>query len=223
MKLLAIDTAANLCAASLYDARSGMEIGRAVRDIGKGHVEQLMSVIAEAAGAVGDAGLDRIAVSTGPGSFTGVRVGISAARGLALALGIQAVGISVLDAIAAEARIAVPGRPVLVAIAAGRGEAYWSKFNAEGTCVAGPEAAPVLRIAQLVAGKEWLLAGSAARAVAQAAETGAVIGPEAATADILTYARLAALVEPAGKPHPLYLRKPDAKPQSAFAIRRAAQ
>src|SRR5690606_8172147 len=124
MKLLAIDTAANLCAACVYDTQAG-ERGRAVLDLGKGHAEHLMAVIEEALTAAGCAytDLEAVAVSVGPGSFTGVRVGVSAARGLALALGIPAVGVSTLEALAAEARGDAP-RAVLARVEAGRGQAY---------------------------------------------------------------------------------------------------
>ena len=105
MKLLAIDCAANLCAACVYDAAAGKELGRSVRDLGKGHAEHLMAVIDEAlkAGGTDYAGLGAVAVSVGPGSFTGLRVGVSAARGLALALKIPAIGVTTLEALAAEA------------------------------------------------------------------------------------------------------------------------
>src|SRR4051794_26516035 len=100
MKILAIDTAANLCAACVFDGDADRELGRSVRDIGKGHAEVLMDVIAEALAAAGAAfgDLDAVAVAVGPGSFTGIRVGVSVARGLALAQKIPAAGVSTLDA-----------------------------------------------------------------------------------------------------------------------------
>ena len=105
MKLLAIDTAAGPCAACVFDTGSGEVIGREVRDIGKGHAEQLMSVIDAAMrqASIGFAELGAVAVSVGPGSFTGVRVGVAAARGLALALKVPAIGVTTLEAIAADA------------------------------------------------------------------------------------------------------------------------
>ena len=81
MNLLAIDTAARLCAACVLDTETGRELGREVLDLGKGHAEQLMDVIDAALSdaGVGYAELGMVAVSVGPGSFTGVRVGVSAA------------------------------------------------------------------------------------------------------------------------------------------------
>jgi len=114
MKLLAIDCAASLCAACVYDAAAGKELGRSVLDLGKGHAEHLMAVIDTAlkAGGTDFAGLGAIAVSIGPGSFTGLRVGVSAARGLALALKIPAIGVTTLEGLAAEAAAGFPGRAV---------------------------------------------------------------------------------------------------------------
>ena len=109
MNILAIDTAANLCAACIFDGERHAEVARTVRDIGKGHAEILMDVIQETltAAAMSYPALGAIAVSVGPGSFTGVRVGVSVARGLALALKIPAAGVSTLESLAFEARAAL--------------------------------------------------------------------------------------------------------------------
>jgi tRNA threonylcarbamoyl adenosine modification protein YeaZ len=224
MRLLAIDTAANLCAAAVLDTAPGGGSFRAVRDIGKGHVEHLFEVIGQSLSMAGCGygDLGRIIVATGPGSFTGLRVGISAARGLALTLGIPAIGVSTLDAIAAEAAALYPGRAVLAAIDARRDEAYWSIHDASGSRSAGPGVITIADLAGRIAAEPPVLAGNAARIVAEAAGiANPEFGPETATADILTYAGLGAAALPSGKPRPLYLRQPDARPQTGFAIARA--
>src|SRR3954463_520285 len=98
MLILAIDTALDACAAGVLDTEAGRMIAQESQSMKRGHAEALMPLIArviEASG-LGFANLDRIAVTTGPGSFTGVRVGLSAARGIALAAGKPAVGITTL-------------------------------------------------------------------------------------------------------------------------------
>src|SRR5262245_16487628 len=131
MKTLAIDCAASLCAACVYDADAGKELGRQVLDLGKGHAEHLMAVIeaALAHGGVAYRDLDAVAVSIGPGSFTGLRVGVSTARGLALALKIPAIGVTTLEGLAAEAAATFPGRAVLAALDAGREEIHAALYD----------------------------------------------------------------------------------------------
>lgn len=224
MKLLAVDSAANLCAACVWDTEAGRELGRSVADIGKGHAERLMETIAEALAAAHAhySELGRLAVSTGPGSFTGVRVGVSAVRGLALALKIPATGVTTLDALAAEAAIRFPSRSVMVAIEAGRGDLYVALYDDAGkmsydACVL--TFADALDLATKVVP---VLCGSAAPKLAEAMPDTLDLGPLAATADIATYAKIAAQRQPsADKPRPAYLREPDAKPQAGFILPRS--
>lgn len=227
MILLAMDCAASLCAACVYDSGSGRELGRAVLDIGKGHAEHLMDVIGEGLSAAQKsyAGLDRIAVSVGPGSFTGVRVGVATARGLALALRIPAVGVTTLEAIAAEARQeAGDAATVMAAIGAGRDGLYVAIYDEFGTVCHAPSIMAPEEAAMLASRNSPLLAGSAARTIAASMEAPRLSGVEGATADIAVYARLAAAKEPgSGRPVPLYLRAPDAKPQAGFALPRLQQ
>ena len=116
--ILAIDTASTLCAACVWNTDAGRELGRCVEDIGKGHAERLMGVIdiALAQAGITYADITAIAVSVGPGSFTGIRVGVSAARGLALALNVPAHGVTTLSAIAETARQEFPDRRIVAAI-----------------------------------------------------------------------------------------------------------
>jgi tRNA threonylcarbamoyladenosine biosynthesis protein TsaB len=225
MNLLAIDTAANLCAACVFDTASGGELGRVVRDIGKGHAELLMGVIEETlkVSNVDYQGLGGIAVATGPGSFTGVRVGVATARGLALALKIPAIGITTLEAIAAETQSDFPNRPLMVAIDARRDELYSVVYDEFGKILYAPAVIGLQDAAILARKHHPVLAGSAAAMVAEAAAPDAFdVGPLAATADIGAYARLAAARDLNGeKPKPVYLREPDAKPQAGLILPRS--
>jgi tRNA threonylcarbamoyladenosine biosynthesis protein TsaB len=225
MKVLAIDTAAEWCAACLLDAATGRELGRAARDIGTGHAEALMDVIAAALDAAGAAYRDvgAIAVSVGPGSFTGVRIGVATARGLALALKVPATGVTTLAALAFEAAPQVGGRAVLAVLDAKRGEFYAGLYGADGALRAAPAILDLAAAAALAGPANPVLAGSGAATVAAAAglDPGAVLLADRRTADIAAYARLALRQGFGGeRPRPVYLRGPDARPQDGFALAR---
>jgi tRNA threonylcarbamoyl adenosine modification protein YeaZ len=219
MILLALDCSARLCAAAVHDG--ARELGRAVRDLGTGHAEHLVEVVEEALAKDGLSfpALERIGVAVGPGSFTGLRVGVAAARGYALALKIPAVGVTNLEALAAEARAAFPGRAVLAALDAGIG-IHAALYDEAGGVTRAPAALTLEEAAALARLERPVLAGSAAQLIATAAGHPFDFGPTGATADIGTYARLAAQKPAGGKPAPLYLRAPDAKPQAGFAVAR---
>ena len=225
--ILAIDTASTLCAACVTDATTGDERGRAVEDIGKGHAERLMAVVAEAlerAGA-GYRDLSAIAVAIGPGSFTGIRVGVAAARGLALALKVPACGVTTLSAIAEEARSRFEGRRILAAIDAKRDELYVEDHAADGARAFGPAIVRTEEAGALLAGSAPVLAGSGGPLLAGLAAAAGLpfdVAGGDATADIAVYARLAAQGRAYNAPpRPLYLRGPDARPQSGYALPRA--
>jgi len=223
MRLLVIDTASTLCAACIFDTDASIERGRAVLDLGKGHAEHLMSVVEDAMQKAATAfpELGAIAVSVGPGSFTGVRVGVSAARGFALALKIPAIGITTLEAIAAEARDRFGARKVMTAIDAGRDEINAAIYDENGMGILPPAVMNLQRAVELVSLYSVLIAGSAARRIADDARSELATGCEASTADIGVYARIAAS-KPTGtdRPKPLYLRDADAKPQAGFVLPR---
>jgi len=215
MIVLAIDTAGTGCHAALYDPDRDMVLGAAGADIGRGHAERLMEFVD---GALDAAGVDlhavgRIAVTIGPGSFTGIRVGVAAARGLSLALGVPAVGVSSLVALAADRKA---GAPLLVAMDAKRGDVYWQRFAADGTEASPPAIATLEDACAIAAEGEDALVGSAAALLREGTPA------EGDGVSIATVARLGARLDPqAHLPKPLYLRGPDAKPQAGFAIRRA--
>ena len=225
MILLAIDTATSLCAACVYDRGTGAELGREVLDIGKGHAERLIGVIESALERAGlaYADLDRIGVSIGPGSFTGVRVGVATARGLALALGIPAVGVNTLEALAAEARADFPGRPILAVIDGRRSDLYCAAYAPDGAILSAPAAISTTDAVSLARRYDAAITGNGADTVLRASGSAPFdTGRRGATADIGFYACLAADRETTNeKPKPLYLRGADAKPQSGFALARA--
>lgn len=222
MILLAIDTAARFCAACVHDTDAGTERGRVVLDIGKGHAEHVMAAIGGAleAAELTYGNLDALAVNVGPGSFTGIRVGVAAARGLALALKIPAIGVTALEALACETRRQFAGRPVLAVIGTRPDHLCVAAYDAAGTPTGGPRAATLeATVGTLRPG--MALCGNAAPIVMQAAGLADIMpGPFAATADIAVYARLAAMKKPGEPPRPLYLRAPEAAPQSGFALQR---
>jgi N6-L-threonylcarbamoyladenine synthase len=218
MIVLALDTAGVDCAAAIYDSGRNTVLGEASDMIGKGHAEHLMGIVDRALDRAGVtlSDVDRLAVTVGPGSFTGIRVGVAAARGFALSLGIPAVGISTLEVMAAAQRAKTPGRAVLAAMDAKRDEIYLQSFAADGTALDEARAVSTADAQAFAADFDGEITGSATPILKPAAS-----GEHANAFPISVVARLGAAANPdAGKPKPLYLRGPDAKPQAGYAIAR---
>lgn len=216
MLTLALDTANDRIAVALEG--EGKAIARS-EAISRGHAERLFPLIDEVLAAAG-AEMDRvtrISVNIGPGSFTGIRIAVAAARGLGLALGIPVVGIDALRLIAASLVEPSDG-PVLSVIDARRGEVYAALYDREGHVLEAPFAADPAAVLARIGGRAVRLAGSGAAILSgQAAISGLDIPQvDAMTAtDPLALARLGSLANPAeALPRPLYLRAPDAKPQA---------
>ena len=226
MRVLAIDTALAACSAAVFDDEQGGVIANESLLIARGHAEALMPLLARLMKVAGMAfhDIDRVVVTTGPGSFTGLRVGISAARGIALAAGKPAVGVSTLAAFAAPHMTADDTTPVVAAIDARHQHVYLQVFGPGGRTVTQPRFATLREAAQAAAAAPSYIVGSAAQSVA-AALTDADATPVAVDArtapDIAWVARMGAVV-PEGKspPKPQYLRAPDAQPQNAAQLPR---
>jgi len=222
MIVLAFDTALAACSAAVYDSRQDRVLSARHALMAQGHAEALPGMIA---GVMGEAGfamsaIDRIAVTRGPGTFTGVRIGLATARGLALALERPAVGIGTLEALAAA--VAAGGdRPVVSIIDARRGEVYMQSFAADGTPRDEPRLASIEDAAGQIPENACLVgtgAGLPAIAASGARPAEAPALPEAAR-----FVRRAATMPPdAALLEPLYLRAPDAKPQRRIVITPAA-
>src|SRR3978361_2496300 len=118
MLILAIDTALDACAAGVLDTDAGELIAMESQAMKRGHAEALMPLIGRVMkdSGMAFATLDRIAVTTGPGSFTGLRVGLSAARGIALAADKPVVGLTTLSAYAAPLVSENAEHPIISAI-----------------------------------------------------------------------------------------------------------
>lgn len=222
MNVLAIDTALEAC--SVGAVADDREPTLRSETVGRAHAERLMPMIADAMAAAGIAfaDLDRVAVTVGPGSFTGTRIGVAAARGLALVTGAEAVGISTLAVHAAKVRREIGETSVLAVLAAGRGDLYAQCFDATGGEDGPAEVGPPERFAARV-GANTLIAGSGADALVAilGAEGEARVVHRRSAPDIATLVALACAAPPASAPpRPLYLRPPDAKPQPVQGIAR---
>jgi tRNA threonylcarbamoyl adenosine modification protein YeaZ len=222
MIVLALDTAGVDCSAALYDTGADRLLSAVVEPIGKGHAERLMAVIDEALAHAGVplAVVEKLAVVVGPGSFTGIRVGVAAARGLALALGVPCVGVTTLEALAFRHQAERPGTPVVAAMDAKRGEIYAQAFDETGRPLSDPAALSPEGVAELAILHSAELVGSwAARPGPEVDENPEFAGRD--RFDIGAVARIgAARAVDANRPKPLYLRGPDAKPQTGFALER---
>lgn len=218
MLILAIDTALDACAAAVLDTDSGRLIARESQAMQRGHAEALMPLIGrvmEASG-VSFASLDRIAVTTGPGSFTGLRVGISAARGLALAADKPAVGVTTLSAYAAGLVSRNRGTPVLSAIDARHDHVYFQIVAGDGSEFVRPKVAAIDEAVTACQIGAPHLVGNAAKILAERwpkdAPAPVTVDAQAAP-DIAWVAWLGAAARPeTSPPRPFYLRAPDAKP-----------
>ena len=200
--ILAIDTSTAACTAALFDG-DGACIARADEVIGRGHAERLVPMIAELL----DGGrADSILVGVGPGSFTGIRVGIAAARGMAIGWGAEAKGMASLALLAAGAGGC---SDVAAAVEGGHGELFVQQFDASLERLT-----PLLNLPPQAAAAEIsaeLVVGPGAARLVEARGWGTALAALPAAADAL---RLP-LQHRELAPRPVYARAPDARVRSA--------
>ncbi len=226
MLILAMDTALEACAAALHDTATDTTLAVERLAMARGHAEALVPMIERLmreAQTSFDA-IDAFAVTVGPGSFTGLRVGLSAARGFGLATGRPVIGLSTLSTLAAAPLAQGDAVPVVAALDARHENLYLQMFGAGGRVLVGARAMPVREAARAVAIGPVRLVGSGAAILAEhwpPGEAPPLSVDPAATPDPVWLARLAASADPArSPPRPLYLRGPDARPQDAARIAR---
>jgi len=218
MLILAIDTALDACAAAVLDTDAGQLIAQESLAMKRGHAEALMPLIARVMKASGIAftSLDRIAVTTGPGSFTGLRVGLSAARGIALAADKPVVGITTLTAYAAPFVGDDSAHPILSAVDARHDHVYFQVVSGDGGSLVKAKVAPIEEAIEASRRGAPHLVGNAAGILADRwpSDAPAPIRVDVQPApDINWVAWVGAAVDPETAPaKPYYLRAPDAKP-----------
>jgi tRNA threonylcarbamoyl adenosine modification protein YeaZ len=226
MRVLAIDTALEACSAAVLDTDRGEITAEDTLPMVRGHAEAVMPLIARVMDLAGVefVDLDRIAVTTGPGSFTGLRVGISAARGIALAAGKPAIGLSTLAGFAAPLIAEDDSTHVVAAIDARHDQVYLQVFGVGGRTLVAPRIATLRDAARAAITGPARVVGSAANQVAAAWPKGAeepLLVEHRSAPDIGWIARLgAAAAAGHGPPRPFYLRAPDAQPQDAARLPR---
>lgn len=217
--LLAIDTSGPFCSTALWSLEQNICLAEKSENLGRGHAERLMPMLEELL-AEQDAkwsAISKLAVVTGPGSFTGLRVGIATARGLALALDVPCIGVTVFEAFAQNHFASVQNRePVLIAMDAKRDQYWIQSFDAQGHPQTNPIQVEVDKIAENIDKATSGIIGSGAKLIAEASEGSINIIDDSPSPPIVAVAAIGAKAENDNtSPRPLYLRAPDAKPQKA--------
>jgi tRNA threonylcarbamoyladenosine biosynthesis protein TsaB len=226
MRVLAIDTSCGAASVAVAEGGRVEPLAAISRPMTRGHAEALAPMVEEAMRGVdgGFASLTRIAVATGPGSFTGIRVGLAMARAMGVALAIPVVGVSTLAAFAASL-LSGPRTGVIAAtIDARHGSVYFQLFEASGRPLGPPRCdSPRECVRAIGAGPAWF-AGDAAALVASEAQRAGLpydLGAARAAPDIVALAWMGLAVDPAiSHARPVYVKPPDARPNAAEPIAR---
>jgi tRNA threonylcarbamoyladenosine biosynthesis protein TsaB len=228
MKLLAIDTASNCCSAAVWS--HGAISAARHQSMTRGHAEAIMPMIQEllAESGHGFDGLDGLAVTVGPGSFTGLRTGLAAARGLALATGLPLAGVTTLEIAAYEAlssltatgaRTGVDAPCCLVALETRRADLYVQLFSSDVVALSEPLALRPEAVAAVLPATPLLWVGAGVPRLSEIISSrGAtdVIANDAPPPDARAVASFVARRWPAGglppgsSPSPIYVHPPEA-------------
>lgn len=233
MLILAIDTALGATSVALYESGTGTVLAQESLAMTRGHAEALVPMAGRVVEAAGRSFgmIDRYAVTVGPGSFTGLRIGISAARAFALAHAKPVVGISTLAAFAAPVLFGGEPRPVAAAIDARHGMIFFQFMAQDGRPIVPPGLVSLADAARKLGDARNAFTGDAAELLARAKrETmpdyrimqGAVF--QQVAPEIAWVARLSAAADPATSPaRPLYLREANVTPQDGARVRRSSE
>ncbi len=226
MRILAIDTALGACSACVLDSGETIPLAGEQVAMDRGHAEALMPMIERVMAAVdgGFSSLDRVAVTIGPGSYTGLRVGVAAARAIAFAAEIPAVGVTTLAATAAPLIGRETGRVIAAALDARHGQVWFQALNGQGRPLVSIRQVSHRDAARAIGAGPVSLVGSAAAAIANEAWAiglDALVIDERKAPDIAWVARLGLIADPqSAPPRPLYLKAPETTPQDRARLPR---
>ena len=227
MRILAIDTSCGAASVAVFEGATRETLASGVMPMRLGHAEAL-APLAERVMADVDGGfpsLDAIAATIGPGSFTGIRIGLALARAFGVALDKPVIGVSTLVAFAAP--LLADARPTIIvsAIDAKHGSVYFQAFESSGRPLFAPRIASLRDAVKAIGAGPVRVAGDAAEAFAlEARRAGLPCDSFVAAAypDVVAIARIGLVSDPGeSAPRPLYVKPPDAKPTAGDAIARA--
>ena len=226
MRILAIDSSCGVASAAVVDGLSRLPLATRSEPMAHGHAEALGPIVEWTIGQVdgGFSSLGAIAVAVGPGSFTGIRVGLAMARALALTLELPIVGVSTLAAFAAPLFERPRPGVVVAAIDAKHGGVYLQAFESSGAPLFAPRLVSLREAAQTIGPGPARIAGDCAEALAnEGRRAGRAYECVAARyPDIVAIARIGLASDPRDcPPRPLYVKPPDARPRVVEAIANA--
>lgn len=215
MLTLALDTSMAACSVCVYDAGPGLVLASRHDFMDRGQAEALAPMVQETMASAGVAfkGLARIAVTIGPGTFTGVRIGLAMARGLGVALSIPVTGINSLAAIACNETAG--DLPTVVAADARANEIYFASYDASGRELIAPVIVKLAEAHKLIPTYPVKMLGTAADLLLEKTDKQHVRSDAGDLPVARNFVKLAASIPPSPvPPEPLYLRPPDVKPQA---------
>jgi tRNA threonylcarbamoyladenosine biosynthesis protein TsaB len=216
MLVLALDTSMAACSVCVYDAAPGIALASRHEFMDRGQAEALAPMVQETMASAGVVFKDlaRIAVTTGPGTFTGVRIGLAMARGLGVALNIPMTGINSLAAIACNETAG--DLPIVVAVDARANEIYFAAYDTSGHELTAPVVVPLAEAHRFMPNRPARILGTAADLLLDKMDVQKHMRSDAGDLPIAAnFVKLAASVPPSSvPPEPLYLRPPDVKPQA---------
>jgi tRNA threonylcarbamoyladenosine biosynthesis protein TsaB len=227
MRILAIDTSCGAASVAVVEGGRAAPLAVMSRTMARGHADALAPMVEEAMRGIdgGFPSLARIAVATGPGSFTGIRVGLAMARAMGMALAIPVVGVSTLAAFAAPLLGEAQNGIIAATIDARHGSIYFQLFEASGRPLGPPRCdTPRECVRAIGAGPAWLAGDAAALVASESQRAGLPYDLDAARTapDIVALAWMGLAVDPTISPaRPVYVKPADARPNVAQPIARA--